>query len=194
MMCMFIALLNTSCIWNISEHIILYLPTQDCDINFWAMVPNMCERIINIYSTSVRFWGINLVVEIHIVYRTVLAFHFTTNIMLHALLLFTQTQWNKDIYSIRAVISGYHFNGRFQRYMKIYNPRRAVFGVSFCWQRLGYEVSLHWQTHYSFYWQKLNLNKNICCTKVRLPTLILLDRYSNYQLGISVCSLFYNHI
>jgi hypothetical protein len=52
--------------------------------------------------------------EIHVVYRTVLAFHITTNIMLQAFLLFTQTQCNKDIYSIRVVISGYHFNDRYQ--------------------------------------------------------------------------------
>jgi len=148
MICMFIVLLNTSCIWYISEHIILYLPAQDCDVNFWAMTPNMCERIINIYSTSVRFWGINLVAEINIVHRTLLAFHITTSIILHAFLLFTQTQWNKDIYSIRVFISGYHFNDRYQRYMKIYNPQRAVFGVSLCWKRLGVEASLHWQTHF----------------------------------------------
>jgi hypothetical protein len=153
MICMFVALLNTSCVWYISEHIILYLPVQDCDSNFWTMAPNMSVRVINIYSTSVGFWGINLVAEIHVVCRTVLAFYITTNIMLHTFLLFTQTQWNKDSYSIRVVISGYHFNDRYQRYMRIYNPQRAVFGVSFCWRRLGNEVSLHWQTHFSFYWQ-----------------------------------------
>ena len=172
MTCMFVALLNKSWIWYISEYTILYLPAQDCDSKFWAMAPNMCERIINIYSISVRFCCINLVAEVHVVYRTVLAFHITTNIMLHAFL-FTQTQWNKDSYSIKVVVSGYHSNDTYQRYMKICNPQRAVFGVSFCSRRLGNEVSLHWQTHFSFYWQKLNLNKNICCTKVRLPTLIL---------------------
>jgi hypothetical protein len=123
-------------------------------------------KFINIYSTSVRFWGINLVAEIHVAYRTALSFHITTNIMLHAFLLFTQTQWNKDIYTIRVDISGYHFNDRYQRYMKICNPQRAVFGVSFSWRRLGNEISLHWQTHISFYWQKLSINKNICCTKI----------------------------
>jgi hypothetical protein len=88
-------------------------------------------KIINIYSTSVRFWGINLVAEIYVVYRAVLSFHITTSIMLYAFLLFTQTQWNKDIYTVRVAISGYHFNDRFQRYMKIYSPQKAVWGFIF---------------------------------------------------------------
>lgn len=129
--------------------------------------------------------------ETRVVYRTKLAFHITTTIMLHAFLLFTQTQSNKDIYSIRVVISGYQFSDRYQRYIKKYiihrGTSRGCHFVKEVTQWSFITVTDPLSSWVSFYLQKLNLNKNICCTKVRLPALIL---WIGLRLSVMNFSLF----